>query len=455
MKVFGHHVYPPILLLAGVDFLSANLAFAAAEVLDDIDTPVSAVLLRSVTFGIAVLIGITGVGLYQGKQRVRIEGVLARVVVGIGIAAVLVAIVDFLFPVGMRGSVSLVALGIALVLLGVARTLLWTWLDHDVFRRQVLVYGAGTRAASLLKLRRASDRRGFNIVGFVLTNGDTKTVDDARVLNIAGSLSAYVEANAIDEIVVAMDDRRRDFPVGELLACKFAGVTVMDLLAFLEQETGRVKADLANPSWFIFSDGFGGRLRLPIATQIADLAGAIALLALAWPFMLLTAVAIALDDGFPVLYRQERVGLAGRTFRLYKFRSMVKNAEVDGQARWAGVSDARITRVGAIMRKLRFDELPQLFNVLLGDMSLVGPRPERPEFVASLSRTIPYYHERHSVKPGITGWAQMNYPYGSSERDAMEKLQFDLYYIKHKSLLFDLMVLVQTAEVVLWRKGAR
>jgi sugar transferase (PEP-CTERM system associated) len=265
----------------------------------------------------------------------------------------------------------------------------------------------------------------------------------------------HARADNVDEIVVAMDDRRQGFPVGELLACRFAGIAVVDLLGFLERETGKLKVDLVNPAWLIFSDGFEIRTRLRIATRVFDFISAALLIVLTSPIMLCVALAIVIDSGRPIFYRQQRVGLRGSVFTLYKFRSMIVDAESDGKARWAGASDSRVTRIGGLLRKLRLDELPQLLNVLRGDMSIVGPRPERPEFVQTLAEKIPYYHERHSVKPGITGWAQLCYPYGSSDEDAMEKLQFDLYYIKYKSLIFDLMVLLQTAEVVLWGKGAR
>jgi sugar transferase (PEP-CTERM system associated) len=268
-------------------------------------------------------------------------------------------------------------------------------------------------------------------------------------------LIQHATESGVDEIIVAVDDRRRDFPLAELLNCKFAGIAVVDLLTFLERETGRVKVDLMNPSWLIFSEGFQKSWRSNMASRMLDLAVATVMLVVLSPLMLLAALAIWIEDGSPILYRQQRVGLMNKVFAVYKFRSMVKNAESDGKARWAGTGDQRVTKIGRIFRKLRIDELPQLFNVLRGEMSLVGPRPERPEFVQQLSFTIPYYHERHSVKPGLTGWAQLCYPYGASERDAMEKLQYDLYYIKHKSVIFDLMVLLQTVEVVFWGKGAR
>jgi len=254
-----------------------------------------------------------------------------------------------------------------------------------------------------------------------------------------------------------MDERRQGFPIRELLDCRLAGIDVSDLSTFLERETGRVRLDVLNPSWLIFGEGFKrGSIRLQ-SKRALDLVAASILFILTCPLMVATVLAIKLEDGWrsPVFYQQERVGFGGRIFKLLKFRSMRVDAEVAGQPQWAQKKDARVTRVGAVIRKLRIDELPQILNVLKAEMGLVGPRPERPQFVSQLAEKIPYYIERLSVKPGITGWAQLCYPYGSSEQDALEKLQYDLYYIKNGNLLFDIFILVQTAEVVLLGKGAR
>ena len=458
MKVLGHYVYRPIVLLAVVEFALSAGAFAGLNLLFELrgSGPLSTRgPLTAVGFAATTFLGLTAMGLYQAKQRLGIESVLARVILALGIAAVVLAMLNFLLPLGVGGGLWASSFALTALLLSGTRAGLWRWFVHDVFRRRVLIFGAGKRAASLKKLRRASDRRGFTLVGFVRTEGDGESVGADPVIDLKGPLLEYAAANDVDEIVVAMDDRRIGFPIGDLLDCKFAGVAVIDLLSFLERETGKVNVDLVNPSWLIFSEGFSVQAYVQVVSRVIDVVAALVLLSVAAPFMLLVAVAVLLDDGRPILYGQTRVGLMGKTFTIYKFRSMIKNAEAGGKAQWAQTGDARVTRVGAILRKLRLDELPQLFNVLVGTMSLVGPRPERPEFVAQLSRQIPYYQERHVVKPGITGWAQLSYPYGASEQDALEKLQFDLYYIKHKGLIFDLMVLLQTAEVVLWGKGAR
>jgi sugar transferase (PEP-CTERM system associated) len=242
----------------------------------------------------------------------------------------------------------------------------------------------------------------------------------------------------------------------ELLECRLSGIDVLELPSFLERETGKVRLDVLNPSWIIFGDGFRASPLQRVLERGFDLVASFGLLLIALPVMALAVLGIKLEDGFaaPVFYRQRRVGQHGEVFEVLKFRSMGIDAEKGG-AQYATTNDPRVTRLGGFMRKTRIDELPQLINVLRGDMSFVGPRPERPEFVCQLEERIPYYRERHTVKPGITGWAQLCYPYGSSEKDTVEKLQYDLYYVKNRSLLFDLAILVQTVEVVLWGKGAR
>jgi sugar transferase (PEP-CTERM system associated) len=309
----------------------------------------------------------------------------------------------------------------------------------------------------LARLRRRADQRGFRLHGFVASQGEDVVVPVDRLVNVSGALCEYARLHGIDEIVVAMDDRRRNFPLKELLDCRLAGIPISEQVTFLERETGKVHLELLTPSWMIFGGGFNRDGVNRHSERVLDLVAALCLLAIASPVILLTIIAIKLEEGFsaPLLYRQKRVGQGGRAFDVFKFRSMRVDAERDGKAQWATTNDARVTAVGKYLRKLRIDELPQLFNVLRGDMSFVGPRPERPEFVSQLAETIPYYHERHSVKPGITGWAQLCYPYGASEQDAVEKLQYDLFYVKNRDLIFDILILLQTVEVILLGKGAR
>lgn len=449
------------LVLYGAAMLRLRLDLAAIERLEGALWP-RALLFSAVMFACQLALG-----LHSARQRARSEGIFVRIVAAVAAGVVISGVCLYLLPdlwIG-RGVVALAgagAAGIAMILhLAFARII-----DERVFKGRVLVYGAGRAAEAILGLRRRADRRGFTVVGFVRPPGDAFDLTAAPappafasqpVFDSNGGLLELCTRFDVDEVVVAVDDRRRSFPIRELLECRLAGVDVTELLTFLERESGRVRIDVLNPSWIIFGEGFRrGSLR-QLSTRALDLFGGLMLVLVSLPAVIATVIAIKLEDGVraPVLYRQERVGFGGRVFRLMKFRSMRVDAEASGAARWAQRNDPRVTRVGAVIRRLRVDELPQILNVLRGHMSLVGPRPERPEFVAELAEKIPYYLERHSVKPGITGWAQLCYPYGSSEQDALEKLQYDLYYIKNNSLLLDLVILVQTAEVALFGKGAR
>ncbi len=413
---------------------------------------------RGIAFSAIVVTCLLAFGLYNSRQRTQLSGMLARLLLALLVASCVFAALFYVFPSRhlFRG---VAALAVVLAVCGVltSRLIFQRMADDEIFKRRVLVYGAGYAAAALTRLRRSADRHAFALVGFVQPPGEERAVPSERVLEYEGNdLCGLCERLAVTEVVVAMDDRRRGFPIPELLDCRLAGVDVTELLTFLERETGRVHIDVLNPSWMIFGQGFKrDPLRL-FSSRALDVCASLGVLVVALPAMILTFIAIKIEDGWgaPALYRQERVGLGGQPFKVLKFRSMRQDAELNG-AQWAQHADPRVTRVGAVIRKLRIDELPQVFNVLRGHMSFVGPRPERPEFVAQLAEKIPYYVQRHCVKPGITGWAQLCYPYGSSETDALEKLQYDLYYIKNNSLLFDLAILIQTAEVVLFGKGAR
>jgi sugar transferase (PEP-CTERM system associated) len=265
-----------------------------------------------------------------------------------------------------------------------------------------------------------------------------------------------VKRHQVNEIVIAVRDRRGGvLPVQELLECRLRGIAITDLASFFERERCQLHLESLNMSWMIFGEGFRQGFVRETVKRFFDVITSAVIVLVTLPVMLITALCILFEDGGPVLYLQERVGQGGKVFTVFKFRSMRKDAERDGRPRWAGADDDRTTRVGRIIRKLRIDELPQILNVLRGDMSFVGPRPERPFFVEQLASKIPYYGARHSIKPGITGWAQVRYPYGASLDDAVEKLQYDLYYVKNHTLFLDIMVLIETVQVVLWGKCAR
>jgi len=330
--------------------------------------------------------------------------------------------------------------------------------DTSVFKSRVLVYGAGADASYIdKKLRRKSDRRGFDIIGYALLDNQVPQVDEKKIVSIDSSLLEYVNKNFVDEVVIATSDMRTRAKINELVDCKLHGIGVLDILTFFEREAGQIRIDILDPAWLVTSDGFSqSRLRNSIK-RLFDLVVSFILLVVTLPVQFLVVIAIWFEDGIgaPIIYRQKRAGEYGRNFNVYKFRSMISDAEKEGEAIWASKSDSRVTAVGSFLRKYRLDELPQAINVIKGDMSFVGPRPERPEFIDELAVKIPYYRERHVVKPGLTGWAQLNFSYGSSAEDSYHKHLYDIYYVKNHSLFLDCLILLQTVEVILFGKGAR
>ncbi|MGD8569427.1 MAG: TIGR03013 family PEP-CTERM/XrtA system glycosyltransferase [Gammaproteobacteria bacterium] len=414
---------------------------------------------KALIFACVLFICLGSMGLYQRRFRHGIAGMILRLLTAFLLGVVVVSIFQYMIPSLYLGrGASAISFVIAFLLILLIRIIFIRTIDEETLKRRVLVLGAGPQAQQITqKLRRRTDRRGFLVVGYVHVRGEHDVVDENLIIRPDVPLLTLATKLLIDEIVIAVGDRRRkSFPVHELLDCKLSGVDVIDLLAFFEREVGKIKLDILNPSWMIFSDGFNQSQWINLEKRVFDVTVSIVLLAIVWPAMLLVAVAIKLEEGLraPLIYRQVRVGQHWKLFNVYKFRSMRVDAEKNG-AQWAQKNDTRVTHVGEFIRKVRLDELPQIINVLKGDMSFVGPRPERPEFVTKLTEQIPYYAERHRVKPGITGWAQVCYPYGASEKDSLEKLQYDLFYIKNFTLFLDLVVILQTAHEVLWGKGGR
>ena len=413
---------------------------------------------RAFVFASVFVLCMTAMGLYQAQRREGTLNMLLRLSVSYLVGTTGLVLLFYLVPPLYLGrGIFGLAVSISLVATTLTRLVFLNTVDKDALKRRVLVYGAGPRAANINALRRRSDQQGFHIVGFIHVPGEQDVVDGGKVIHLHTSLLNFALEQKVEEIVVAINDRRCNFPLDDLLNCRLSGIDIIEPINFLERETGKVRIDLLQPSWMIFSDGFKRSAVQSYFERAFDIFSGSLLLIISWPILLLTVVAIWLESGgrHPVLYRQVRVGQNGNLFELLKFRSMRIDAEQDGIVQWASEDDERITRVGRVIRKFRIDELPQVFNILRGDMSLVGPRPERPEFVKDLSEKIPFYGERHRVKPGLAGWAQMKYPYASSVKDAIEKLQYDLYYVKNNSVFFDFYILLQTAEVVLWGKGAR
>jgi sugar transferase (PEP-CTERM system associated) len=397
-------------------------------------------------------------GLYNSKLRVNFRGVIRRLLMCVAIAFFILTIIN---PVYGEHVLPVEILAIAsLVSFIVISSFRYFTFQVDFFgfnKRVILVLGSGERASIIEKrMRRDVDRQNFSVHGYVIMGGDLgEGIKQETRITLRGSLVNYTIEHGIDEIVVANDDRRNNLPMDDLFACKIRGVEITEIPDFIEREIGQIAVNLIHPSWVIYSNGFASVNYLRNTLDwIFNAVMAIVLFLITWPVMLITIILMKFDEGLraPIFYLQERVGADGEPFDIIKFRSMSLDAEKFG-AQMASEDDPRITKIGNYLRKYRIDELPQIYNVICGDMGFVGPRPERPEFVQSLIKNTPYYNERHNVKPGLTGWAQLNYPYGATEADSLEKLKYDLYYIKHRSFLLDLLILVRTVEVVLFGKG--
>ncbi len=354
------------------------------------------------------------------------------------------------YPLGL-------SVAIALVAISFERLIFASWRNVSLpLLPRVLILGTGSRAAQIDAVQRHG--HPLRIIGYLPIKEEDHSVPSDKLLHRgqSESLWQFAHRHDVDEIIVGVRERRGGgLPVDELLECKLRGVRVTDISSFFERERGQVRVESLNSSWLVFGDGFRQSSWRNFVKRVFDIGASGALLVMTFPVMLLTVILIRLTMGAPIFYWQERVGRDGHVFRICKFRSMRNDAESDGKARWASTDDDRITPVGRVIRKLRIDEFPQAFNVFRGDMSFVGPRPERPQFVEELTEKVPFYQVRHSVRPGITGWAQVRYPYGASVDDAREKLQYDLYYVKNRSLFLDLTILMQTVEVVLWGRGSR
>ncbi|OBP14605.1 sugar transferase [Rheinheimera sp. SA_1] len=461
---FGKNTLADKLFLLGETLLLLVSSFAASylySLYQPVDQEMAAI--NAVLFTGCVMLCALSVGLYDQKLREDTGGVLKRVVITLLLSGILLELVIFsIVPSLHLGlSYSLIAAFLSMLTLTAFRMLFHYHDVTKISRRKVLILGSGERASIIeRRMRRNVDKRNFEVHGFVFIDGDQLGhIPESKTIHFdyKTDLYEYAVENDIEQLVIACDERRNMLPVEHLFKCKTRGVDVIEILDFIEQETGQIAVNLIYPSWVIYSNGFemNHRFKTSLDHRLNALL-AIVVLCLLWPLMLITALAIYLDDGrrtgTSVFYKQIRIGIDGKPFPILKFRSMRPDAEKNG-AKWASVNDDRVTKIGGFIRKYRIDELPQLFNIIMGDMGFVGPRPERPEFVEKLVKEIPYYNQRHNVKPGLTGWAQLKYPYGSTTEDAQEKLKFDLYYIKHRTLLLDLVILIRTVEIVLFGKG--
>jgi sugar transferase (PEP-CTERM system associated) len=383
--------------------------------------------------------------------------VFIRLLQSVGSALILIALLYILVPwLVLADGASLPAFAILLTGILAWRLVFNHFTRLRSFGERVLIVGTDATAQTIARQISAQDDFGYDIVGFIDDDEAPlmHSVGDWRVIGALNDIDGVVARYAVDRLIVGMSDRRGRLPVRALLRSKLRGIRVEDVNAVYERLTGKLLVEDLRPSWLIFSDDYCASRWTRRSKRVFDILLALVVLVLSTPFLVLTALAVWLESGSPILYRQERVGENGRLFTLNKFRSMRKDAE-QGTPVWAQAEDDRVTRVGRLIRKTRLDELPQLWNVLRGDMSFVGPRPERPFFVNQLAEQVPFYEQRHAVKPGITGWAQVKYRYGASFEDSLEKLRYDLYYVKHLSIPFDLTILFDTVKVVLFAKGAR
>jgi sugar transferase (PEP-CTERM system associated) len=406
------------------------------------------------------ILGVTGLAvlclyycdLYD-LQRLRSRGeIYFRLLVVLGTLALLLAGLGYRFPGFMLGNgVYLLGLSILTVALFAWRGMYEWLICQPYLRERVYVLGPADRASRLVELLRSRTELGMEVVGWTGALGNGSLTRE----ELGKSLSDLAKRRAVDRIIVALSDRRGKMPVRELLELRLSGVKVEDATAVLEKISGKIEVDELYPSWLIFAEGFRRSSIFMLLRRLSSILVSLICLLVALPLLPLIALGIKLTSPGTVLYRQKRVGRNGVVFNCYKFRTMRTEAEADTGPTWATDDDPRITGFGRFLRLARLDELPQLFNVLRGDMGFVGPRPERPEFVEWLTREVPYYHLRHIVRPGITGWAQVSYQYGASLQEAKEKLCYDLYYIKNMSLAFDLYILFQTIKIVLFGRGAK
>jgi len=468
LRFYNHYISRTVLLLVSTELFVLTSVFYIGTFLrfpDDDEISVSYETFahffpEASTFTLIMILSMAAIGMYQLNSRPDIKTILFRLMPSMALSFGLMTLIFYLLPDlhfgrGMLG----VAMFLSLPALLITRCILLMWFNLEILESRAIVLGTSTKAQECIELQEINpDQKGLKIVCFIPLPGEERCVDPSKIQikQESETLISLAKRFNANEIIVAIQNRRgSDFPIQELLECKLHGIKVTDEADFFEREKGQLRVGSLYPSWLIFGDGFDqSSLRASIKRSF-DLIASVILFTITLPIMLVSAICIIIESGTPIIYRQERVGKGGETFMVLKFRSMRNNAEKEGKPQWAETNDPRVTRVGNIIRKLRIDELPQIVNVLKGEMSFVGPRPERPYFVEQLCTEVPYYNARHSIKPGITGWAQVRYRYGSSVKDAIEKLQYDLYYVKNNSLFLDIIIIIDTIEVVVLGKGGR
>jgi sugar transferase (PEP-CTERM system associated) len=465
IRMFRHYVSKMavlLLLLEVAILLTAGLLsvlwFSDGKLAPDQGNGLGNIYISSLAFALVTVLSMSAFGMYQRSSTKDIRSTLLRImpsfILGFILLSMLIQWVPMVhFATGTRRLIfELGGVGIVMTRLAIV-----TSTNSSMLKSRLILLGNGAMANDCIAF--AQNKRGFHqfdVVGCVAVAGEEGCVPLSAVLPEGLSLLETVRKYGVQEIVVSVSDRRNgSFPTRQLLECALRGVKVIDGSTFFEREACQIRIDSLLPSYLIFGGGFDQSFLRSSVKRVFDLFASATLGVVMLPVMLSTALCILIDSGGPILYRQERVGKDGRLFTILKFRSMRSDAELDGTPKWASLDDPRVTKVGLWIRKLRIDELPQLFNVFKGDMSFVGPRPERAFFVDQLNLEVAYYSVRHSIKPGITGLAQVRYQYGASLDDAVRKLQYDLYYVKNNSLFLDLLILIETVQVVLLGKGSR
>jgi sugar transferase (PEP-CTERM system associated) len=464
-RISNHYVSKIVFLLLFVEvlvLLGAAYIGAAVRMLEFSDGAATANLdhffTSAVAFTVAIIFSMSAMGMYQldfdeGLRHPFFMKLMPSFLMGFAI----LALVFYMAPELSfgRGTMALV-FTVAGVGIFLARMAFFKSSEARILQSRIMFLGGGSLAKECSELAaRPSNYHRYDIAGFIPSPAEELCVPDSMLLKARDddSLVSLARQHGVSEIVVSVQNRRGGFPIKELLDCKLQGIRVTDAATFFERETCQIRVDSLQPSWLVFGGGFDQSFARTFMKRTFDLVCSTLILAVTFPLMLLAALLVYMEDRGPVFYSQERVGKDGKTFFVHKFRSMRTDAEQAGKPQWAAQDDPRVTRFGNFMRKTRIDELPQILNVFKGEMSFVGPRPERPYFVEQLIEVVPFYNVRHSVKPGITGWAQVRYGYGASAEDALQKLQYDLYYVKNNSLFLDVLVLINTLKVVLFRSG--
>lgn len=458
IRVFSHWVQPATIIgiVSDFAFILLGIGIAFAWIGQGLPVEIDVIVLYSLILAVTMLALNASLGFYHRVQTHTFNQTRARAILTLHLSIPIAYGLYLLLPMSSYNKqfLQLAAMGAVFGML-INRLRAYHMPPPQMMMSRVLIFGCGDKALEVAKIIGKSDRY-VEIVGYIPGPvGEQCVVPPEQIINTDGSLATTARKHDVDEIIIAITERRGGaMPLRELLDCKLYGVRVLDLATHFEQFLGQIRLDSLKASYLIFGSGFRQTFMRNAVKRLFDIVCSLILLILAAPIMLIAAIAIVIENGFPIFYLQERIGLDSKPFNVIKFRSMRTDAEKDGP-KWATSGDNRVTRVGRIIRKIRVDELPQLISVLKGDMSLVGPRPERQHFIDKLTPVIPFYMVRHSVKPGVTGWAQVRYPYGASIEDAAQKLQYDLYYVKNHSLFLDMVILFETVGVVLSGKGAQ